>query len=240
MTALAAASLPAGTAGLAALVRGRQTWFLDLDGTLVDSTRCHDAAFRAALGEHRPDLLGSFDYARHAGSSTREVVTDLGVVDPGRVGRLVRSKQQAYRRLVGTGGVAVLPGAHDLLAALNRRRREVYLVTSGSRGSAELVLQACGLGGQLAGVLTAEDVTRNKPDPEIYLEACRRWAVVAADAVVVEDSRHGVAAAVAAGLSTVQVHACGSDDGADVTAPGVWGLPGLPDLVALLESATCP
>jgi bifunctional UDP-N-acetylglucosamine pyrophosphorylase/glucosamine-1-phosphate N-acetyltransferase len=191
----------------------RRVWFLDLDGTLVDSAPVHEAAFRDAIAELAPDLLGSFRYDDHAGASTREVVARLGA-GHGIVERLARRKQQLYRGYVDAGRVAVFPGADRLLDRLARHGRSAYLVTGGSRGSVERVLAACSLHGRFRGVLTGDDVASGKPDPAAYREACRRWAVDPADALAVEDSAHGVAAAVGAGLVTVQVHATVPNAGA--------------------------
>ncbi|MDA0637475.1 HAD family phosphatase [Nonomuraea sp. MCN248] len=190
----------------AALVAGRRVWLCDLDGTLVDSAPVHAAAFRAAITELAPSVLGSFRYDAHAGATTREVVAGLGL--GGDVAeRLVRRKQRLYREYVEAGRVPLFPGARRLLGRLSTAGRTAYLVTSGSRGSVDRVLAACSLGGYFSGVLTGDDVLSGKPDPECYRQACERWRVDPDDAVVVEDSPHGVASAVAAGLVTLQVYA---------------------------------
>ena len=108
-------------------------------------------------------------------------------------GRLVRRKQQLYREHVEAGKVRLFPGALRLLDRLSADERPAYLVTSGSRGSVERVLAACGLSSAFRGVLTADDVPVSKPDPEFYRLACRRWGIDPAAAVALEDSARGVA-----------------------------------------------
>ncbi|GGS56389.1 hydrolase [Planobispora rosea] len=212
----------------AAALAGRRAWLCDLDGTLVDSAPAHEAAFRAALAEISPGSLGSFDYGAHTGASTRQVVEDLGV-DPALVERVAGRKQQLYRAYVRGGAVAVLPGAHRLLALLADRGCAAYLVTSGSRDSVTRVLDACALTGYFRGVLTADDVSCSKPDPGFYRQACRTWAVDPARAVVLEDSSHGVASAVGAGLLTLQVHG-------GAPAAGAVPVRDLEEIVSLLEA----
>lgn len=202
MTAPRTLPAPAAAAALAA----RRAWLFDLDGTLVDSAPAHEAAFRGALARLAPELLGAFRYDARAGASTREVITGLGAA-PEAVEPLVRLKQRLYREHVAAGRVAVFPGAHRLLGRLTARGRAVYLVTSGSRGSVARVLERCRLGGYFRGVLTGDDVPFSKPDPRCYRYACRLWSIPAAEAVAVEDSAHGTAAALGAGLPTFQVHA---------------------------------
>jgi HAD superfamily hydrolase (TIGR01509 family) len=208
------------------MVAGRRVWFCDLDGTLVDSGPVHRAAFRDAIEEIAPGLLDSFRYDAHAGASTLEVVAGLGT-GAGTAERLIRRKQQLYRIYVDAGLVAVFPGAHRLLDHLARRGRMVYLVTSGSRGSVDRVLAASALRGRFRAVLSGDDVPLSKPDPMIYHEACRRWDVDPDDAVAVEDSAHGVASAVGAGLLTLQVHATEA-------APGALAVRHLDEIVTLL------
>lgn len=214
-----------GLARLAAAVAGRRVWLCDLDGTLVDSAGAHEAAFRDAIGEVAPSRLDRFRYL--PGASSRDVVAGLGL-DAATANRLVRRKQQLYRGYADAGRVPVFPGAHRLLDHLARCGHTVYLVTSGSRGSVERVLAACALRGRFGGVLTGDDVAAGKPDPAPYREACRRFGVDPADAVAVEDSAYGVAAALGAGLVTVQVHA-------RTPAPGAVPARHLAELVSALE-----
>jgi HAD superfamily hydrolase (TIGR01509 family) len=209
------------------MIAGRRIWLCDLDGTLVDSGPAHEAAFRAAIAELAPGLLGSFQYGPLAGRTTRQAVADL-VADAELGERVVWRKQQLYRGYVDAGMVTVFPGAHQLLDQVSRRGRTAYLVTSGSRGSVERVLAACALGRYFRDVLTGDDVLPGKPDPEFYRHACRRWAVDPADAVAVEDSATGVASAVGAGLVTLHVHA-------DEPAPGAVAVRSLDEIVSVLE-----
>lgn len=218
---------PLTTAPPAGSLRGRRYWLFDLDGTLVDSSPAHEAAFRAAIAHLAPGLLGSFRYDARAGASTRQVVTALGA-DPAVVDPLIRLKQRLYRESVAAGKVAVFPGAHRLLDLLTGRGHPVYLITSGSQGSVERVLAACSLAGRFRGVLTGDDVPVSKPDPEFYRHACRLWGIPADAAVAVEDSAHGTAAALGAGLMTLQVHAA-------EPAPGALAVRDLAEIVTLLD-----
>lgn len=202
-------------------------WLFDLDGTLVDSGPVHEAAFRAAIAELAPGFLDGFRYSAYAGATTREVVARLGA--RGHVAeQLIARKQQLYRGYVDAGRIAAFPGADRLLANLTRLGEPVYLVTSGSRRSVERVLAGSSLASHLCGVLTGDDVPSSKPDPAIYREACRRWALDPATVLAVEDSNHGVRSAVGAGLRTLHVHTVEA-------APGAIAMPDLDDVLAFLS-----
>ncbi|WP_433429574.1 HAD family hydrolase [Nonomuraea sp. CA-141351] len=217
-----------GVAGASVPLAGRRVWLCDLDGTLVDSFPAHEAAFRQAIAELVPAALPSFRYTDHAGASTAEVAALLTAGDREVAGRLARRKQDLYRESVERGRVRPFPGARRLLDRLSGEGRVAYLVTSGSRGSVERVLAGSSLGACFRDVLTADDVPVSKPDPEFYRLACRRWLVDPAEAVVLEDSPHGVASAVGAGLATLHVHTA-------EPAPGAVAVRGLDDIVSLLE-----
>lgn len=212
---------------MSAALAGRRVWLFDLDGTLVDSGPAHAAAFREAIAEHAPERLGSFRYEAFAGVATGEVAARL-TSDPEAAGRLAQHKQRLYREFVDAGKVAVFPGARRLLDRLNGTGRAVYLVTGGSRRSVERILSACGLRGSFRDVLTADEAPASKPDPRFYAHACALWSVSTAEAVAVEDSVHGVASAVGAGLVTLQTHVARA-------VPGAFAARDLHEILSLLE-----
>nr|WP_225311371.1 HAD family phosphatase [Microbispora cellulosiformans] len=206
----------------------RRVWLFDLDGTLVDSCPAHEAAFRQAIAEVAPGLLGSFRYADYTGASTREVTLRL-LGDTEEAARLARLKQRLYRENLDT--VAVFPGARRLLARLTAAGRAAYVVTGGSRASVERTLAARSLDAYFIDVLTGDDLPVSKPDPACYAYACEHWGLDPGAVVVLEDSAHGVASAVGAGLATLHVHVA-------EPAPGAVAARDLEEIAALLEAGT--
>jgi HAD superfamily hydrolase (TIGR01509 family) len=81
----------------------------------------------------------------------------------------------------------------------------VVVVSGSARVEVETVLEAAGLSSAVSGLVAAEDVERGKPAPDGYLRALELLGISAEDAVAVEDSDVGVAAAKAAGLRCVAV-----------------------------------
>jgi sugar-phosphatase len=96
--------------------------------------------------------------------------------------------------------VRALPGARELLAAIPAAQWAV--VTSGTSALARARLRAAGLPAPAA-LVSADDVTRGKPDPEGYLRAAAILGIRIGDAVVVEDSPGGIRAARRAGVGAV-------------------------------------
>ena len=79
------------------------------------------------------------------------------------------------------------------------------IATSSGRRLTEACLAPFQLAPRFRFILTSEDITRGKPDPEIYLLAARRFGVPPAEMLVLEDSQNGCRAAAAAGAFTVAV-----------------------------------
>ena len=120
----------------------KTAYLFDFDGTLVDSSPLHDWAFREVLLAERPEALPHFTYEQVRGRATGEVFFDLGVTNPVERQRLTSLKQRRYQQAVSDGRLRVLPGAVEVLSALSQAGRDLYLVTSGGRGSIELALSA--------------------------------------------------------------------------------------------------
>ena len=104
---------------------------------------------------------------------------------------------------VAAGRVSVRPGARELLAAVLASGVPSALVTSSERAFAEAVLASTGF--RFPVVVTGDDVTAHKPDPEPYLLAAKLLGADPARCVALEDSPSGVASAGAAGCLVVAV-----------------------------------
>ncbi|WP_432484687.1 HAD-IA family hydrolase [Kineococcus esterisolvens] len=169
----------------------------DMDGTLVDSTAAIARCWTTWATEH--GITAEALVAAHGhGRPAAEIVRDL-------VG--ARLAEQAAARITelevaDVDGVVQLPGVPQLLAAVPAGRWAV--VTSCSRPLADARRHAAGLP-EPAVLVTYDDVTRGKPDPECFVLGARRLGVDPADCLVVEDAPAGLAAARAAGCATLAV-----------------------------------
>jgi HAD superfamily hydrolase (TIGR01509 family) len=101
--------------------------------------------------------------------------------------------------------LAIMPGLMDLLAALERAGLPKAIATSSSRRLTYACLDPFQLAPRFSFILTSEDITHGKPNPEIYLLAARRFGVPPGEMLVLEDSQNGSRAAAAAGAFTVAV-----------------------------------
>jgi HAD superfamily hydrolase (TIGR01509 family) len=98
-----------------------------------------------------------------------------------------------------------MPGVEALLSDLQRAQVPIAVATSGTGEYAHAVLSQLNLQHRFRFILTADDIRRGKPDPEVYLLAAERLALAPPQMMVLEDSANGCRAAVAAGAFTVAV-----------------------------------
>jgi HAD superfamily hydrolase (TIGR01509 family) len=103
------------------------------------------------------------------------------------------------------GQLAMMPGLKELLDALEQAGIPKAIGTSSARELVTACLQPFDLERRFNFILTAEDISRSKPDPQIYLTAARHFAVSPAEVLVLEDSHNGCKAAAAAGAFVVAV-----------------------------------
>lgn len=167
----------------------------DNDGTLTDSTAAVVRSWQAWAEEHDVpyDRLGGFH-----GVPSRSIVE--AVVDA-HVDVDVATADIDRRELEDAEGIVALPGAAQAMAAVGAR---AAIVTSASRELAVLRLGAARLEAPSAFV-TADDITRGKPDPQPYLIAAEKLGVDPARCLVVEDAPAGLRSGRAAGAATLAV-----------------------------------
>lgn len=103
------------------------------------------------------------------------------------------------------GPVEPMPGALEVVAELRGARRPMAVASNSQRRLVDLALGGSALAEAFDVVLAGDEVARPKPAPDIYLEACRQLGTPAGEAVAVEDSPRGAAAARAAGLFVIGI-----------------------------------
>jgi HAD superfamily hydrolase (TIGR01509 family) len=173
----------------------------DMDGTLIDTEPYWMAAETELVEAHggvwtHQDGLALVGNPMHVSAATlRARGVDLPDED---IADFLNAR-------VAAGVAAGIPwqeGAQEILTALHDAGVPMALVTSSFRALAEPFAAAVGL---FDVVISGDEVSHPKPDPEPYLTAASRLGVDIADCVAVEDSHSGIASAVASGARVVAV-----------------------------------
>lgn len=177
----------------------------DCDGTLADTMPAHHQAWLATLAPFGLDFPGARFYGL-AGVPTVEIarrfVAEHGLALDGV--ELARRKEQAY-----LDSLPVVQPVEKVVAIARRHRGQLPLaVASGShRSLVETTLRQIGTWGWWDAIVAAEDTTRHKPEPDVFLEAARRLGVPPHLCTVYEDANLGIEAARRAGMRWVDVRA---------------------------------
>lgn len=177
----------------------------DLDGLMINTEQMYresgsrmlsrrglvpqEAVFHAMMGRPNQDAL--------------QVMIDAYQLSDS-IEQLERETELEMRQLMAER-LAPMPGLMTLLESLSQARIPKAVTTSSTKAYLDVVCERLNLRHHFQFSLTVEDVTRGKPDPEIYLKAVARFGIQPDQLAVLEDSVHGCRAALAAGARTVAV-----------------------------------
>jgi HAD superfamily hydrolase (TIGR01509 family) len=114
-------------------------------------------------------------------------------------------KEALYREIIKERGITALPGVATWLDRLRAAGIPCIIASSTHRLNITCTLDVIGLTGYFCDVVSAEDVSHGKPDPEVFLTAAQRLGFPPARSVVFEDTHVGIEAARRAGMKVVAV-----------------------------------
>ncbi|MFI6007750.1 HAD family hydrolase [Streptomyces sp. NPDC051243] len=202
---------------------GGTSVIFDLDGTLVDSEPHYFEAGRQVLAEHGISDFTWADHQRYVGISTLETVTlwkrEYGLT--ATVDELLAAKNRRYLELARTSTRAY-PQMREFVELLAAEGVPMAVASGSSLEAITTVLAGTGLDARLRTVVSADEVDRGKPAPDVFLEAARRLGVAPGDCIVLEDAAPGAAAAHAAGMRCIAIpYVPAQADAADFATAGL-------------------
>ena len=179
----------------------------DMDGTLLDTERFYRRFWTEAMEELgvRVDIEHFFVLVSGTTMSDMKQIclAEYGADFPFDEIRARRGERlRAWRE---SNVPPLKPGVPHIFEELRRQGIRLALATSSGKEHAQVLLKSAGLESAFDACITGDAVKNGKPHPEIFLRAAEALGVPAEECVVVEDSRNGVLAGVAAGAKTVMV-----------------------------------
>jgi beta-phosphoglucomutase len=173
----------------------------DVDGVLVDSFEAHYKSWRRLAGESGVTFSRA-DFTATFGRTSRDIISrfwPVNAADHAEIEALDQRKEAIYREIVADD-FPVMEGAPALIASLHSAGFAIALGSSGPPENIELAVDRLGVRDRISAMVTGADVTRGKPDPEIFLTAAARLSIQPRRCAVIEDAPAGIVAAHAGGM----------------------------------------
>jgi len=178
----------------------------DWDGVIIDSAHQHEQSWESLAAEEGLPLPADH-FKRGFGLKNERIFPGIlgWTSDPKEIHRMSMRKEALYREFVVKDGVEPLPGVREFLARLVAAGVPCAVGSSTHRENIETIIRIAGLDRIFAAIVTAEDVSHGKPDPEVFLKGAGRIGVPPSQCVVFEDAFAGLEAARAGGMRSVGV-----------------------------------
>jgi beta-phosphoglucomutase len=193
-----------------------RAFIFDFDGILADTEELHYRSYLPVLEEKGL----SFSYAEYgerymafdALGCYRQLAEDRGlVVGEAMLRQWVARKNEVFTSLVAQADVRPLPGAMEAVQ-LASSRGPTGVCTGAVLSDIDPLLDAFDIRSLLSAVVTADDVSVSKPDPESYALAAKRLGVDPKDCLAIEDTPGGLQSARGAGCQTLGVNTTHTED----------------------------
>jgi beta-phosphoglucomutase len=175
----------------------------DLDGVLVDSYRAHLESWQSLAREYGITMTEA-QFVSLFGRTSPDIINELWEdhLSPDQVPAMAERKEALYREILHRDFPA-MDGARELIDQLVEKNFLLGVGSSGPPQNVELSLEKLGRRKHFSAVITGKDVTRGKPDPQVFLTAAQRMDLAASQCAVIEDAPAGISAARAAGMTSI-------------------------------------
>lgn len=178
----------------------------DMDGLIFDSEKIVQRAWNIAgqelglgkIGEHIYHTIG-MNAMRRKQYFLENVSLDFPF------DAFTARTREVFREIADREGIAMKPGAKELIESAKKKGYRLAVATSSSRVHASKLLKEAGIYDYFDGIVFGDMVSHSKPDPEIYRKACEEIRVSPEESIAFEDAPSGVRSASAAGLRVVIV-----------------------------------
>lgn len=185
----------------------------DWDGVVIDSSDQHERSWEMLAAEIGKPLPKDH-FVRGFGMKNQVIIPDIlqWTDDPDKIHQYSQRKEALYREIIAQEGITPLPGVTELLGMLNDHGVPCAVGSSTHRANIEVIFDTIGLRRQFRAVITAEDVNRGKPHPEVFQVCARKIDRNPAQCVVFEDAHVGIRAGLEAGCKVIAVATTNSLD----------------------------
>ena len=178
----------------------------DWDGVVINSANLHEESWEILAKELKLKLPHDH-FARGFGKRNETIIGRIlrWSEDKDEIFKWGSRKEEIYRELGSEKGIPLIPETKTFIRNLHKQSIPMSIGTSTERKNIDLAIQQNQLSGLFAGAICSEDVSKGKPDPEVFLKAADLIGISPKNCIVFEDSTHGIEAAFQADMISVGI-----------------------------------
>lgn len=178
----------------------------DWDGVIIDSADYHRLSWERYCAESGRKLNDTF-FLKGFGMKNEVIIPELlnWTHDPKEIRQIADRKEEHYRDILREKGCVPLPGVLTWLERLQSAGIPRVIASSTVLENITCAIDVLGVGAYFDRIVSSRDVSRGKPDPEVFLKAAGKLGKDPSACVVFEDAHVGIEAAHAAGIKVIAV-----------------------------------
>jgi len=186
----------------------KKAFIFDLDGVIVDTAKYHYKAWKKLTNDLGFDFTETQNERLKGVSRVRslEILLEIGNVtlpDDEKV-KIMQDKNEHYLQFITQMGQdEILEGMHEVLLYL--KKNNIPFSLGSASKNARLILTQLNLINLFDAIVDGNDVSKAKPDPEVFLIAAKKLGAKPKDCIVIEDAIAGIKAANKAGMTSIGI-----------------------------------
>jgi beta-phosphoglucomutase len=189
-----------------------KAFIFDMDGTLVDSMPFHRDAWLQFCRNHQIPFTHDRFHAENHGTLDEMIRYFLGQdLTDERIKELGQEKEVIYRELY-KDHIKEIDGLTGLLEKLERLGVKIALATNGDMTNIDFVLDSLNIRRFFDFIIGADEISKGKPDPEIFERTLTKLNLKSRECIAVEDSTDGIISARRAGLEVIGISTTQTDE----------------------------
>ncbi|MBN1788133.1 MAG: HAD family phosphatase [Sedimentisphaerales bacterium] len=192
-----------------------KAFIFDFDGVIADSEPCHYAATNEVLAQFGVKLAQEDYYTNYLGYTDYELFEAVRKEEKAdykdiSIEQLTEQKAKVFEKLIKQGD-CIIDGISEFIEKLKKEKIRIAVNSGASLADINIMLTGASFENSFDIIVSADDVTKGKPDPESYLLTLEKLndisdlPISASQCVVIEDSRWGIISAKKAGMNVIAV-----------------------------------
>jgi len=184
---------------------GKKAVIWDMDGVIADTGPYHLKSWQIVLQNTGKDYTEK-EFRRNTGRRSDSILRDIlgEQATQEEIARIIQKKEKIARQLISQN-VKSYPGVIKLITSLKEHGFKTAVASSAPMGSIQLITRNLKIDNYFDIIVSGWDLTKSKPDPEIFLLAAEKLGVETESCIVIEDAIVGVAASKRAGICCIAV-----------------------------------